>query len=942
MKTWSNLAKVVYKRTYSRNDNGISENWEDTIDRVLKGNKVPTEQELNQLKYLMMNRKALPAGRGLWFSGAPAHEKIGGAALNNCWFTTAENIENYVMVQDLSMLGGGVGFSVEHKFVSKLPKVKKGVQIVHKASKDADFIVPDSRDGWNQLTRRILESYFHNGKSFTFSTVCLRGYGEPILGFGGTSSGPKPLIDFVDKVSNILSQREGRHIRPIDASDILCCIGELVVSGNVRRSALIVLGDAWDKEYLKAKRWDLSVLPSYRAMANFSVVVDDVEDLHPLFWKTYEQGEPFGIFNRKNAQMYGRMGEKKKDTAEGTNPSLRAGTKVWTKEFGIVPIENLENKEFTVKNLNNQFSKAKCWLSGTNEQLIEINLEGGITYHATKQHEWPIIQNDGSIKKYRSDSLEKGMQLPRFKEQNVISYRNLGSYKEGKIIGYFYGDGWITDRKDNNKRQYGVCIPKKVPRKMEYLNLFKELFNGEGSNHKSGTIEFNSSSVATNEFFKRFGVDKKEKGLPNKIWTDCSNDFINGFISGFFDSDGHIGIKKDKRTSIKSKHKILIKDFQELLGFKGIYLNLTETHYTEYNNSIKNYKKEGISYNLRRKWEIATSGKPVKILSIKETLLKEKVWDISVTDVTHCFQLSGCVTGNCAEAMLENGEPCNLQELFLPNLKDKAEFIEAAKLMHRYGKRVTLEKYHNPINDEVVKRNRRVGTGITGCLQSNLFNPKTLDNVFKAIQEENISYSKELKIPESIRTTVIKPSGTLSLLGDVSPGIHPAYSKNYIRRVRFAANDKLLIALKNAGHPMEPVLNFDGSLNNGIMVVDFFCETPDGTPCSDAGYDTWKQLDDVLMAQKYWADQSISVTVYYKKEELSKIKEWLTDNLKNLKTISFLCHNEHGFKQAPLEATTKEIYEKMKEKIQDINIEDINSGDGIDNLDCESGACPVK
>lgn len=616
MQDWSNIAKIVYKRTYARNDNGTYENWNDTIHRVLTGNKIPTEQEFNEVKELMLKRQAMPAGRGLWSSGAPSHKKLGGAALNNCWFTTADNIENFVMAQDLLMLGGGVGLSVEHKFVSKLTKIKKGVKIENINSNDADFIVPDTRQGWNELTRRALESYFLTGKSFTYSTVCIRGHGELIKGFGGKASGPQPLIKFIDNLNIILGSREGKYCRPLDAADIICAIGEFVVAGNVRRSAIIILGDAFDKDYLKAKRWDLIVLPSYRAMANFSVVIDDIEDAHPLFWKTYEIGEPFGIVNRKNIQTYGRMGEKKKDSAEGVNP--------------------------------------------------------------------------------------------------------------------------------------------------------------------------------------------------------------------------------------------------------------------------------------------------------------------------------------CAEACLENGEPCNLQEEFLPNFKTEEEFIRASVLMHRYGKRVTLESYHNPVSEEVVKRNRRVGTGITGCLQSPLFNPKTLDNAYNAIQEENVRYSKELRIPESIRTTVIKPSGTLSLLGDVTPGIHPSYSRYYIRRIRFAANDRLIPLLKAAGLPMEPTKKLDGTLDHGTLVVDFFCQTPDNTPCADEGFDTWKQLDVLLMAQKHWADQSVSVTVYYKKEEIQKIKEWLSNNLQYLKTISFLCHNDHGYKQAPLEAITKECYSKNNEKIKDLKVDEIEAGEGLENADCESGYCPIK
>lgn len=323
MKEFSNLASVVYRRTYSRKDSGTLENWDQTVERAIhgnvKGHNVP-EAEIKELLRLGKERKAGPAGRGYWFSGTDAHSRIGGVALNNCWFLTADNWENFVIAQDLLMLGGGVGLSVEHQFVSKLPKAKKDVVIVHKGTKDADFIVPDSREGWCELTRRVLESYFVTGKSFSFSTVCIRGYGEPIVGFGGKASGPIPLIAFVENLVKILGNRAGKHMRPIDAADLLTATGEMVVSGNVRRSALLILGDAWDKEYLKAKRWDLGDLPTHRSCANYSIVCEDIDDVHPLFWKTYEQGEPFGIVNRTNMQKYGRMGELKPDAAIGMNP----------------------------------------------------------------------------------------------------------------------------------------------------------------------------------------------------------------------------------------------------------------------------------------------------------------------------------------------------------------------------------------------------------------------------------------------------------------------------------------------------------------------------------------------------------------------------------------------------------------------------------------------
>ncbi len=319
MKEWSNLAKIVHRRTYSRSDNGYQETWADTCKRVIEGNVAKyrgtqflEDNEENRLMYYLLNRKAMPAGRGLWFSGTKAQEKLGGMGLNNCAFLSSEDWINAVITQDYLMLGSGMGESTEYRFVSKLPKVKKGIYITHKKTNDANFIVPDSREGWCELTRKIMSAFLVVGESFSYSTVCIRGSGEPIKGFGGKASGPVPLIEYVDTLTAVLRHREGRHLRPIDLVDIICSIGAMVVSGNVRRSALIMQGDCWDKEFLKAKRWDLGNIPTQRAMANFSVVCDDFDDLHPLFWKTYEEGEPFGIINRKNIQTYGRMGERKK------------------------------------------------------------------------------------------------------------------------------------------------------------------------------------------------------------------------------------------------------------------------------------------------------------------------------------------------------------------------------------------------------------------------------------------------------------------------------------------------------------------------------------------------------------------------------------------------------------------------------------------------------
>ena len=198
-----------------------------------------------------------------------------------------------------------------------------------------------------------------------------------------------------------------------------------------------------------------------------------------------------------------------------------------------------------------------------------------------------------------------------------------------------------------------------------------------------------------------------------------------------------------------------------------------------------------------------------------------------------------------------------------------------------------------------------------------------------------------LNIPESIRTTTIKPSGTLSLLGDCTPGIHPDFGEYYIRRVRFSANDALIPVLKKAGHHIEPAIGFDGTLDHETLVVDFYCKSTAGTPVVGKDWNTWQQLETLKIAQKHWSDNSVSVTVYYKKEEIPRLKQWLTDNLSELKSISFLCHNDHGFKQAPIEAITEKEFELFNKKIQEIRDEDISEGT-LDSQECAGGSCPIK
>ena len=321
---FSTVGYITYKRTYARRLNEAdaaspTEEFEDTVNRVVASSNNQlnvgfTTEEQERLKKYLMELKGTVAGRFLWQMGTGTVDKLGLASLQNCAFTTInEPVRPFTWAMDMLMLGSGVGYNIQKVNVDKLPVVNADFTAPTRLDvADADFIVPDSREGWVALLGKTLKAAFLSDKkkTFTFSTMNIRGKGAPIKGFGGTASGPEDLCWGIAKISEVLEKRAGRVLRPIDCLDIMNIIGAVVVAGNVRRSAQIAIGDADDVEYLLAKRWDMGNIPSWRAMSNNSVVCNDIKDLHEYFWDGYEgKGEPYGLINLKLSRKMGRLGE---------------------------------------------------------------------------------------------------------------------------------------------------------------------------------------------------------------------------------------------------------------------------------------------------------------------------------------------------------------------------------------------------------------------------------------------------------------------------------------------------------------------------------------------------------------------------------------------------------------------------------------------------------
>lgn len=296
-----------------------------------------------------------------------------------------------------------------------------------------------------------------------------------------------------------------------------------------------------------------------------------------------------------------------------------------------------------------------------------------------------------------------------------------------------------------------------------------------------------------------------------------------------------------------------------------------------------------------------------------------------------------------AEQSLEDKETCCLAEVFLPNIISKEELYRVATSLYRIAKHSLTLPCHLKDTEAVVHKNMRMGIGITGYAMATEEQRSWLSDCYEYLRAYDVEYSKQHGFNTSIKLTTVKPSGTLSLLAGVTSGGHPAYAPYYIRRMRVAANSPLINTYREHGYHVEFARKMDGTDDHTTKIVSFPCKFPEHSLFAE-NMSAIDQMEIIKRLQTEWSDNAVSVTIYYRKEELPDIRKWLEQNYKtSVKTMSFLLHSDHGFDQAPLEQITKEQYEGMVKTTRPITSLSVKEDDiSSDQIGCEAGVCPIK
>ena len=300
----------------------------------------------------------------------------------------------------------------------------------------------------------------------------------------------------------------------------------------------------------------------------------------------------------------------------------------------------------------------------------------------------------------------------------------------------------------------------------------------------------------------------------------------------------------------------------------------------------------------------------------------------------------------CAEQSLESMECCTLVETYLNRHTDLDDYKRTLKFAYLYAKTVTLLPTHWEETNAIMQRNRRIGTSMSGV--ANFADIKGLptlrewmDEGYKTVQAYDKSYSEWLGIRESIKTTTVKPSGTVSILAGESPGVHwTPGGKHFLRTIRFSNDDAMLPLFKMANYRIEPALESPDTTS----VVYFPIES--SALRSEREVSIYEKMAIAATAQRYWSDNSVSVTISFDPDTEAKaiaVSLHMYDG--QLKTVSFLPMDPNSYQQMPYTQSTADEYEEGRMTLFPIDFSGIYAGLGSEAIGeayCTTDACEVK
>lgn len=972
------LGEFTYFRTYSRwmPDEGRRETWIETVNRYMQfmrahlGSRL-TESEYHEIYIAILCQEVMPSMRLMWAAG-PAADRSNFTAYN-CSYLAPECTKDFADIIYILMCGTGVGFSVESRSVNRLPVVQPFT-----TKNEGKWVVEDSKEGWANAFKAGMDRWF-KGVDIEFDYSKLRPKGARLLTMGGRSSGPEPLIRLIDFTREVMRNAGGRKLRPIEVHDIVCKIGEIVVSGGVRRSSLISLSDLHDEEMRRAKPADFYTTAPHRAQANNSAVYNEKPDWSH-FQQEWEQlahsgtGER-GIF----ARNYLAIPERRKESVGndfGVNPCVPDNTWVMT-DAGAQQVKDLIGKPFVALVGGGRYDSDGFFQTGI-KPLVTVTTEQGFTLSLTSNHR--LKRADGSWQE--AGALQPGEKIV-LNNNRGASWGGNGTADEGWLIGSLIGDGTFSD-KTAYLQYWGESAEAMCRGAAKTLNtVFENRCDLKGG--KVADEKWSVSSIKLREYAKTLGIEQNKK-TPTEAIEKCSSAFYEGFLQGWFDADGSVQGSQEKGVSIRlsSSSEKSLEAAQRMLARLGIVSKLYRVrreaqmrpmpdgnggekdywcqsqHELIIANQDLQYYADRIGFRETKKHnrlhgllaQYKRQMNQTKFFATVETVTPSPtavpVFDCTVNDV-HAFDANGFYAHNCGEIFLRNRGLCNLSEVYCRPTDTKADIKRKhriATILGTFQSMLTHFPYTAREWAWNAQEERLLGVSLTGQWDCpTVQDPVLLRELKEACIAINKVYAAKFGVNPSMATTCVKPNGNGSQTFDSSSGMHPRHAPYYMRRIRISATEPLFHMMRDAGWPYHPENGWTESTAS-TFVLDFPVKSPQ--------VQVYKHSLTALQQLEYWkmfkinyTEHNPSVTISVGNTEWDSTAKWLYNNWPIVGGLSFLPQENNAYTLAPYETITEEEYHKTVSSLPALDFGNImhyereDSTTGAQELACVGGVCEL-
>lgn len=966
------FGELVYYTNYSRLlPNGTQETWIDTCIRVVEGvlsirkswykihslkwDEQYWESIAGNLLYYIYTLKILPPGRGLWASGTAYVYERGSMALNNCAASLIESktfAEDLGWVMDALMCGTGVGVRpiIDESFITKLG--------YHGADNNC-WTIPDSREGWVQSVIMLINSYRVGNKcSFRFDYDQIRGKGEKITGFGGTASGPEPLIILHNRIRTYIEAYINSCVN-YDymrlSANIVNAIGACIIAGNVRRSAELILGSPYDETFKSLS--DYNLFPERAEigwMSNNSYALETKNDftrIDDIANSICEKGEG-GLVNFKNIRKYSRFGDASTpDNANCANPCaeipiynkglcLTGDTCVLT-PYGVRRIDKLyEDFVYSTDGKMQRFSEV---VKKGVKSVFKVSFSGMGVIKATDSHLVETTRGMVAVKDLRIGK-------DKVRANTGYSLTKYGDYDlKYEMLGWLHGDGWYSSHGLGISFNYNDGDNDALE---AFLPLFREMFDAKAVKPmKNDNVSYQLGLAITphrQRICEEYGLvsgQAHEKELPLSFheWELIQQ---LSFIRGLFSADSGICGKANSMVRYASSSCKLLEQVQQFLSTIGIRSKFysfeskdmrRRTQYfiiiSKYSarvffdvigfvTKVKQDKFNSSTYNLYKDKELIT-------VSSVEAVGQLEVFDIVEVANTNTFYANGFPVHNC-----------NLFEVYPAKARSKKEFLEMCRLAAIYTTSVSLLPTHSEVTNQVIVRKRRIGVSLSGV--ADWFDSwgghivKFMRSGYNETREFANYLNAEAGVVAPIRITTVKPSGSVSQLSGVSPGMHfPVHGPYAIRRMRISNTSQAVELCRQAGLLIEPDVNN----RETTQVIEYPIYT--GTTRSSHEVSAWEQFSLLALLQREWSDNMVSCTIHFTEEEKKDIPRMLAYFLPTIKSVSLLLKNDEMYPQMPYEKISEAEHRRRTERMKKIDWAQFGNSDGKEAKFCSNDSCEI-